>query len=373
MKTIIKKGVINTLGASGANFFTDSVTLNHMIVADNSANPLVPIIPFEIKAGSIKDIVYITGAEEVRRYWEIGLAAEETIVASTKYAIDVDYAQYKKESTRRGSSDKYGHTSPAALSGTPSTDRFNVFTALNNKINNDTGNFVTSHLVHKVAFTLGTDGAGTETDITIGETGTQETSAETAKIAKIEVTGGTFAGNDAAGFIWLYDVSDLSAWLATAKTITMGTSAIVVTTGAAPTQGQGLVIEDDANYWISRDGRGGASSISLNAGFVTATATITRDSVYAQGQGDHMLAQVPVYNYKKDDIISGDIENTYNQAPVSTKSYTLAIIYIEDRASIEAGTNYHPSQVNELHLYLDESNATNLTNFKSALNAKKGL
>jgi len=373
MKTIVRKGIINTLAAAGANLHTDSVTGCYKIVADNTADPLVPIIPIEIKPKSIKNIRYIAGAEEVKRFWGIGLSNDEVITASTKYAIDIDYLSYKKESTKRGTEWKYGYTTAAALTGVAATDRYNVYTALNSKINAHTGNFVTSHLVHKVAFTLGTDGAGTATDITIGETGTQETSAETAKIAKIEITSGTLAGNDAAGNIWLYDVSDLDAWLSTAKTITMGTSAIVVTTEAAPTQGQGLVIEDDANYFISQDGRGGASVVTLTNGFSLATASIMRDFTYAQGQGDVMLAQKAVYNYKGDDIISGDIDMTFNADPVSTKSYTLAIIEIDERPEPEAGFNNHPSQVKHIHLYLDESESTNLTNLKNALNAVIGL
>ena len=86
-----------------------------------------------------------------------------------------------------------------------------------------------------------------------------------------------------------------------------------------------------------------------------------------------MLAQKPVYNYKSDDIISGDIEMTFNQDPSASKSYTLAIIEIDERPEPEAGSNYVPSQVKEIHLYMDESNSTNLTNLKNALSAIIGL
>jgi hypothetical protein len=372
MKEVIKKGVINTLAASGGNLKTDTVTGSSWIVADNSADPLVPIIPLEIKGKSVKDVVYITGAEEVRRFWEIGLAAEETIVASTKYSIEIDYAQYKNESTRRGSAWKYGYTSAAALTGTASTDRYNVFTALNDKINNHTGNYVTSYLVHKVAFTGGTSVGDVTETLVLGETATQATSGATGKVAKIQITSGTMAGDNAAGFLWLYDMTGTWSASSLATTFSVSTS-VTVTTAALMTEGQGLAIEDDANYWISTPGRGGASSVSLNASFTTASASITRDVTYAQGQGDHMLAQAPVYNYKKDDIISGDIEHTYNETPVSTKSYTMAIIKIEDRAEYVAGSNEHPTQYKEVHLYMDESNSTNLTNLKSALTALVGL
>lgn len=374
MKTVVKKGIINILAAGGANLFTDSVTGASMIVADNTANPLVPIIPIEIRAKSIKNIVYIASAEEVKRFWAIGLAADEVIVASRKYSIDIDYAQYKTESTRRGSEYKYGYTAPAALSGNAATDRFNVYTALNAKINAHTGNFVTSYLVHKIAFTAGTSVGDVTETLVVGETATQATSNVTAKVAKIEITSGTMADDNAAGTIWLYNVSDITAWLSASKAITFGTStSVTITAAAALTQGVGMVIEDDANYFISADGRGGASVVTLTGGFALATAEIFRDFTYAQGQGDVMLAQKPVYNYKSDDIISGDIDMTFNADPVSIRSYTLGIIYVVDAPEPVAGFNTNPIYAKEIHLYMDESNSTNLTNLKNALNALIGL
>ena len=86
-----------------------------------------------------------------------------------------------------------------------------------------------------------------------------------------------------------------------------------------------------------------------------------------------MLAQVPVYNYKGDYIISGDQDMTFNEAPVSTKSYTLAIIDIVDFPEASACQNQYAGQTTYLHLYMDESNATNLTNLKTPLTALVGL
>lgn len=378
MKEVIKKGVINTLAASGDNLYTDADHGEHMIVADNTADPLVPIIPFKIKPNSVKSINYVAAAEEVRRAWVIGVLNEETIVAGTKYSIEIDYAQYKRNSTRRGAAYKYGYTSPAVLSGDADTDRENVYTALKNKIEAHTGNFVEAKLLTKIE---GLTAAGNLDEVTVGATVMQTDNTEAAAdwTAKVAYVQSTWSGTVD---LYVYD-TDGTLDAATDKSLQVGdyvtgdgSTLEAISTNAAQTavDGQGLFILDDAGYWITPDqNRPGASSVILTNGFSTSVATISRDVTYAQGQGDVMLAMKPVYNYKSDDIISGDIEYTFNQDPISTKAYTLAIIELENRAEPTAGFDQVPTQNVQLHLYMDESNGTNLTNLKSALDAIVGL
>jgi len=376
MKEVIKKGIINTLAASGNNVYTDSVHGHHMIVADNTADPLVPIIPFNIKPYSVKSINYIDAAAEVRRAWAIGVLNEETIAASTKYTIEIDYAQYKKNSTQRGSEDKYGYTSPAVLSGTPATDRANVFSVLNTKINNHVGNHVASKLLTKISATA----AGNLDEVTVGtkifQTDTDEAAAEWE--AYVAYVPDTWSGTVS---LYVYDVTG-TLDDTTDKSLQVGnyvsgdgSTLEDITSDAANTAvaNQGLFIEDDAGYWITPDfNRPGASSVALKSGFESSVATISRDRTYAQGQGDVLLAMKPYYNYMANDIVEGDIDYSFNQDPSATKEYTLAIINIEHNPEPEAGFNTVPTQQVQLHLYLDESNGTNLGTAKTALNAIVG-
>jgi hypothetical protein len=378
MKTVLKKGIINTLAASGGNLFTDSVIGGYKIVADKTADPLVPIIPYSIKAKSVRNVRYVASAAEVRRAWTIGVTDTETIVASTKYTIEIGYAQYKKESTRLGGSKKYGFTSAAALTGTAATDRLNVFTALNNKINADSGNFVTSYLLTKVTPTAA---AGDLNEVVVGTKVFQTDSTEAAAewVGYVAYKPTSWSG---AVPLYVYTVSGtLDA--TTDKSLKVGnyitgdgSTLEDITTDAANTAvaGQGLFIEDDAGYWTTPSlNRPGFSSVFVTNGFSATTPYITRDGVYAQGIGSEMLLHKPVYNYLGNDIDSGDAEYTFNADPSSAKTYTLAIIEIRDTPEPTAGENTYKGQDVELHLYMDESNSTNLTNLKSALTAIVGL
>ena len=87
MKTLTPKGLINTLAASGNNVYTDTVARNSMIVALNTADPLVPVIPFKIKTGTVKSVDYISSAAEVRREWLIGGADAEVVADWLRQAL----------------------------------------------------------------------------------------------------------------------------------------------------------------------------------------------------------------------------------------------------------------------------------------------
>ena len=74
-----------------------------------------------------------------------------------------------------------------------------------------------------------------------------------------------------------YDISDEASWLETAKTLTGGTSAIVVTvTNATTVHATGIVIIDLAGYFTSRIGRGGANYVTVKRGFTVDVIEVQR-------------------------------------------------------------------------------------------------
>lgn len=355
MKTLTFRGVINTLAAAGANLKTDTSAKCSTIVADNTADPLVPIINFPLKTGKVKAVTYITSAAEVRRQWLIGGEETEVVVASRKYSIGINHVDSNNKDQL------YSYTAPAVLSGTAATDRANLYTVLAGKINARYDNFLEAILVYEAAYTGG--------DVhlpVIGETFTETTGGETAIIVGYTITSGTIAGHDAAGKLYLHTPS--ATFEGGAGTAT-STFACTLAAQSAWVAAQGICLKDDAGYFTTpEDFRSGASIVTLQSGFTVATADLIIDRTYAQGIGTEMLLHTPAYSKAKMDLISGDMDYTFNQAPTAGKTYTLAIIKVEGTEQT-AGFGSAPAQEIEIHLYMDESDATNLSNLEAALTA----
>lgn len=372
--------IINVLDTTGGNqVYDDTVNRQWGITAEGSVktdDPLTLVVGL-LPYGAVKSWNKEASATEVAQGVIIGLDSdsnEESIAASTQYTVTITNERKRYEGHEAKVS-KYSYTSPAAITGTASTDRYNVYYALNNKINAYAGNNVTSYLLSKIAFTGGTDNTGTETDITFGETGTQETSAATVKVAQIDITSGTLAGDNAAGNIWVYDLD--GTWSSDSKTLTMGTSAIIVTTAAALTTGQGLVIIDDGSYYQSM-GRGGITEIDVTAGFSTGEALVARTGVYEKGQGSTLAARVASYNREKNDVVNYGVQGldplNLNDTPNSSYTYTLYTFTVETTSPNALKGEDTNSYM--IYLYVSENESTDLGQFETALEtvlAKQGV
>lgn len=333
-------GVLNAVEAAAANLISDA-TIKQWSVVKTSAG-MVPVIgPF--RTGKIRSIESFNPQREIRQLIVIGAATEETIVASTRYKVEVGNQEDAYE-TQHTSPNVYAYTSAAVLSGTASTDRTNVYTALVNKINAYAGNNVTSYGLTKVAYTGGTSTGDAATGFVIGETVTQQTSTLTAKVAKYTITSGTFAADSAAGNIWLYDLSTYTGWLTTAVTLTAaGTAAATVTTpattncvvtqtNATTLHYQGIVVLDDAGYFTSKLGRGGLSYVETTQGFTAASVEVAIAGQYSIGIGSTMLALKPIFDLTKQQVISGRLEYelTNGDAFDSTKTYRKYVVRLAD-------------------------------------------
>ena len=379
---IVRKGIINTLVATGGNVVNDAASGAYpgacIVVLNNATSPPVEVLPPILKDKIVSGKKLASQAEQT----QIAIIGtdEETIVASTRYQVQVGNALEKYES-RHKLIGKYSHTAPATLSGTAATDRYNVYYALMGKINADVQTKVTAYLMHKVAFTTGATAM-----LTIGETITQATSGATAKVAAQLVASGDITTGNAAGTLFVYDVS--GSWSASSLVSTGGTSSGTVTTNAALTQGTGLVIVDDANYYAPRPyQRRGVSQVLLTAGFTTAIveigiATLTagatgenigRVGLYSRGIGSRMAQDVPTFTPEGFNVVAGEADFVLNAAPDAAKTYTTFILETNPAPSDNVLTGYSKTGQAIHVLYADESNSTYLSALETAIETALGI
>lgn len=365
-----RKNVLNTVGAAGANVYTDDTAKVIVVCADNTANPLSALLE-PIPYGGISSVETEASQAEVAQLALIGASTDkEVIVASHKYKVIVSNFTAKDQSAQHVDS-IHAYTAPAILSGTAATDRANVYSVLASKLNAYAGNNVKASTLVQVAFTLGGSVGDTHTNFVPGEVVTQQTSSITAKVAKCVITSGTFAGDNAAGTIWLYDVSDMDGFLATNRTLTAAGNSNCIVTQTANTviKNDGLAIWDEADYFTSNPERGGISTVYVD-GFGTSKSEVARGGSYSRGIGSVMLAQAPYYNRDKSDIVSGNPEFEFPTAVVSSNTYTKVILNLVGK-NREAIGGLGESLPYQAIIYADESDSTNLTNFVGALNTAK--
>lgn len=353
--------LINTLQTSGDNVFDDTTAEQWGFADLNTDDPisnLHELIPY----GKTLKVESFSSAVEVQQIVVIGGENKETIVAETRYKLEIHNAEDKYESHHQPPAVhaySTGVTIPAADAA-----RTLVYSALVDKVNSYAGNNVTALLLFEKAYTLG-GATGNETPI-VGEVATETTSAATARIMSWTITSGTFAGGDAAGMVWMALLTGTLS--AITKTWAYGASSTLSGTDA-PLLGQGIAIEDDAGYFISNLGRPGINWVGLTQGFITDSAVVGLVGVYALGVGSVMAALKPTYDFSKQAVLNhGDLEFEFTNGKLvdAAKFYTKVVVTIRggDQNAIDFESVHIDPQI---ICYVDESNGTNLTNFLSAI------
>lgn len=382
---VIKKGIINVAEAGGANVKVDSADGafpgQTIICLDNTVTPPVEILPPIPKGVPIKGIKQNAQAE-VRKHTFIG-REQETIVASTRYRIELWNG--KQLEGERQSPFRFAYTAAAVLSGNAATDRVNVYTALQNKINAYGGAYATAYIVYSIAYTLGKTAVPV-----VGETVTQETSSVTATIVAVVQATNDITGADSTGTIYLANFSDVSSWDTGSKTLTGGTSTGVMTTNSSLTTGEGLLIIDDAGYYGPRpNGKRVLSEIQVTQGFSsaevesiastiavgTATGIATGlPGLYSFGIGTRMLKDVPTFFPGGYGIVDGEADAQYNVAPLAGTTYRCFIIMVDYEAQ---STNMRNAGMNTPYwfiLYVNiDGGSTNVDAFETALESGLGI
>lgn len=362
--------ILNAIEAGGANVITNATSREWSIVT-LSTNKENLIGPFRYGKGV--RVEYFDPQAEVRQLVIIGAeTTKETIVASTRYRIEIGNPEASYESHRQEPA-VFAYTSSSTLSGTAATDRAVVYRALRDKINAYAGANCTAYTLTYAAFTGGSDAGTNLTNFVIGETVTQETSALTAKVAKCTVTGGTFVGDNAAGHIWIYNLSNETNWLTSAKTLT-GTSTVVCTvTNATTVHATGLAIVDSAGYFTSNLQRGGKNYVGVTQGFSTDTPVVAIAAEYAMGIAEDMIAQAPVFDVSKQDLIRGSLEYDFQKGSTPTAGYTYTkcvIVTADGDEEALGGTPEVSERVSIIYVYYSDAD---LGDFKNALTAAIAL
>lgn len=355
-------GIINTLQASGDNVFDDTTAEQWGLCDLNTDDPITnlhELIPY----GKTLKVETFSAAAEVQQIVVIGGENKETIVAATRYKLEIHNVEDKYESHEQPPAVhaySTGVTIPAADAA-----RTLVYSALVDKVNSYAGNNATALLLFEKAYTAG-GLTGLETPI-VGETATETTSAATARIMSWTITSGTFAGGDAAGVVWMALLTGTLS--AVTKTWTYGSSSSTLSGTDAALLGQGIAIEDNAGYFISNLGRPGINWVALTQGFVTDSAVVALAGVYALGIGSVMAQLKPVYDHSKQEVVNhGLLEYEFTRGDVvdAAKSYTKIVLTI--RGGDVDAIDYQSVDIDhQIIIYADESNGTNLTNLLSAI------
>ena len=364
-----KIGVLNSVGAAGANIKDD--TTDDVICLLNSADPLVAVLP-RIPNGSVADVSYQASQAEVRRIHSLGHLADEVIVASQRYRVIIGHIDGENESARRGAEKRYATVAAAVLSGTAATDRLNIFSDLVSKINTDYLNYGTAYLIDQITVTAA---AGDLNEVIVGskvfQTDTDEAAAEWVGYVAFKNT--TWTG---AETLQLYNTSGTlddttDKALQVGNYVTGdGTTLEDISTDAANSAvlGQGLVFEDDAGYYLSPNELRPGKSVLWVQGFSLATLVTTLAGAYSIGIGTEMLARKAVFNLRKNDVISGDVDYNFDIDPIAGQTYELAVLTIKaDEA--EALSQGNVARQFQYHLYMDETTSANVDALKVLLTA----
>jgi len=333
--------LITTAENAAAQFIQDSTNLQYWFVQTAALG--VPILG-PIKYGTTKRLTYTAPQREIQNVVLIGGATVEVIAAATRYCVDIWNPDTKYE-TFHQIPQKYAYTTAAALTGNAYTDRLNVYTALVSKVNAFDKSNVTAYGLMLASYTGGTSFGDAATNFVVGELVTQDTSTLTAQVAACSIATGTFAADNATGYIWLYNHSAGSGtWLETQKTLTAAgtfatttllpatTNCVVTVTNATTYWYQGMVVVDDAGYFTSNLSRGGINRVAVTAGFATATATVLIAGQYSIGIGTDMLALRPTFDIGNQAVISGRLEYDFSNSayPVAGQTYERIVIDVDE-------------------------------------------
>lgn len=347
MKNRPRVAVLNTVEAAGAQVISGD---GRWGVVKTSANNELLLGMFV--TGRIVSKESFDPVAEVRQLVAVGAdVVPEVITAETRYKIEIGNPEDKYETTQRFPI-VHAYTTPVALSGDADTDRLNVYSALVSKINAYPNNNVTAYTLAKFDFTLGGDTAD-GTTITPGTLLTQATSSATFVVAKAILTSGTWAADNAAGTIWVYDITgtydDAVARVCTGGTFTLTSTITTIILGT------GLIVEDDAGYYISSIARTGVNWVGATQGWTLSVAEAILPGVYAEGIGSVMAQLVPRYDQSKQDAITGRLEYELQDGDLfdTSKTYRKYVftVYEGDENALAAEKEH--SYFNNITLYAD--------------------
>lgn len=242
---------------------------------------------------------------EVRQVVTIASAA--AIVAFSKYQVAIGNTGNRREGAENQLT-FFGATAPAVLSGSPATDRYNIYFSIATKINNTSSARATAGSVISNVYGASVGVFVTNEVITGGTSGAR----------------GLFV-SDAAGVL---SIAAYSGTFVTGETVTGATSGATRVLAGAITLGIGLRIVDLGQYFSAYT-KGlfqGPNTVLVTKGFAASDLTITTAGVISRGIGSRLVDEVPQKELLSDNLRQGLFSFPTTEAVVAANNYTQWVV-----------------------------------------------
>lgn len=295
---VVKTALLDAPATSNAASANGLITLTGLppIKTSDWTGRTIDVVPYQAQALRVTTLTF-----------------SSAVVASTLYRIRVG----QRSSPRLGSYDALspvGYTSPSVLTGTAADDKHNAYVALAYKINRMKQFNVVAYPLITIAITSPSG------SWTVGTTVTGGTSGATGKLISKSASPGTIT------------VGVISGTFA-AETITGadGSSG----TGATPTKGVGLRVEDLGPYngilpFYPRVGKcDGPHEIYAEKGFLPTDIVVTTAHAVEFGNGTNLLAMKPIMEYTSGNLARGTWAFPQNADPVAGSLYNLVLVTVK--------------------------------------------
>lgn len=296
------------------------------VATDTSVTPnihrisgLLPIIK-----GTIKNITQENSRAEVVQLQTIGLALTPTVTVNSKWQFLIGNTNETREAQSKSLS-YVNYTAPAILTGTPATDRFNMYDRIIKQINtlvNSKAFFATPYHIIQVPYDA------QSANYTVGLVVTGGTSGARG-IILADADGGT------TGTLTLAWTTPTVPFVdnETLTDTSTGSATTNIPTGA--TVGVGIAIYDQAGYY--RPGRQGQNTVvTTSKGFTPAMVNIRTAAVISRGIGSRMLENFPVVSSESGNLLNGVWSDYTQNQPLSTATYRKFTIV--HTAPVDAGS-----------------------------------
>lgn len=355
MRNLTQRVVVNTVLAGGANVATVN---GNVIALKDGGNIVLP--PYDKSLASVSKI---SSQVEIPAVALLGMKADGTLITvanSTRYSALISNTE-RKDLSKKSVGLSFNYTTPSESSTLKM-----IIDVLKERINNYLGLHCTAYTARKFVVT----GAGTIP--TVGKTVFQGVSLAaatwTAQVVYAYAPSGTWAADAAAVLVV---ANETGTW--STKTAVKDSGAVAITTTATEviTANAGLAIIDSGNYYTG-EFRYGQNSFGAYGGFADASGTSwiqTSPATYQVGIGTQMLLSLSTYSRDKRDLFEGHEDGVYwnGTTPVAGSTYDLVLLRIAN--STPDQNQETPVIATDVEIYVNNSNATNVTNLVAALHS----
>jgi len=290
------------------------------VATSGNVTKITGLPPIVTPGMRVVEVTADTGVAETVQVLTLTLAA--TVAQDTNYSIRMNFIDDAYEG-HTSENVRIAYHSPNVLSGSVSGDKHNVYASLAAKINNIAR--LSKKVTAAAVFTVVTS-AGTGT-YNVGDIVSANSGVNKGKVL-ISVTGATPT-------LTLAVIPGYGTSFTGAITSTSTSGGTGAGTAGAITLGVGLTLTDVAGYYpVNSTGRGGATLVYANEGFVTADIAYTTAAVYAKWTAAQITSMVPTKDLLNSNVILGNVNfSNLNNQPTAAAVYNALTIKVRTRGS----------------------------------------